>query len=67
MNSRIVGLRIAGVIFGLFSLAQLARLLTGAEVLVAGHGLPMWPSAVAFIVGAGLSLWMLKLSRGGTS
>jgi hypothetical protein len=63
MNSQILGLKTAGIIFGLMCLAQLARLLIRPEVLVAGHHLPLWPSGLAFVVLAGLSLWMWRLSR----
>jgi hypothetical protein len=37
MNSQVLGLRVASVIFGLMSLAQLLRLVIQPEVLVAGH------------------------------
>jgi hypothetical protein len=63
MHSQILGLKTAGVVFGLMCLAQLARLVIRPEVLVAGHRLPLWPSGLAFVVLAGLSLWMWKLSR----
>jgi hypothetical protein len=63
MNSQILGLRIASIIFGLMSLAQLLRLLIQPEVLVAGNQLPLWPSALAFVVLGGLSIWLWKLSR----
>lgn len=63
MNSKILGLRVAGVIFGLMSIAQLARLLIRPEVLVAGHLIPLWPSTLAFVILLGLSLWMWKLSH----
>ena len=53
----------ASVIFGLLALAQLARLLIRPEVFVAGHVLPLWPSLLAFIILAGLSLWLWKLVR----
>lgn len=66
MHSQILGLKTAGVVFGLMCLAQLARLLIRPEVLVAGHRLPLWPSGLAFVVLAGLSLWMWKLSRAAT-
>jgi hypothetical protein len=66
MNSRILGLRVAAVIFGLICLAQLLRLLTRVEVLVATHPLPLWPNAVAFVVAAGLCFWMWRLSYRGT-
>jgi hypothetical protein len=63
MNPQILGLRIASIIFGLMSLAQLARLVIRLEVLVAGHRMPLWPSALALVVLGGLSIWMWKLGR----
>lgn len=46
MNSQVLGLRVASIIFGLVSLAQLLRLLIRPEVRVAGYELPLWPSAL---------------------
>ena len=66
MNSQMTGLKVAGFVFLLMCLAQLARLVIRPEVLVAGHHLPLWPSGLAFVVLAGLSLWMWKLSRAAT-
>jgi hypothetical protein len=63
MDSQVFGLRVASVVFGLMSLAQLARLLIRPQVLVAGHEMPLWPSALAFVFLGGLSLWMWKLTR----
>ena len=57
MNSQIIGLRVAGAIFGIMSIVQLVRLLTGFQILVAGHELPLWPNAVAFIIMGGLCIW----------
>jgi hypothetical protein len=62
MNAQTLGLRVAGTIFGLMCLAQLARLATKAEIVVAGHPLPLWPSAVAVLVAGGLSVWLWRLS-----
>jgi hypothetical protein len=63
MNSQVLGLQVAGAIFALVGLMQLLRLLTGVEVLVASHAIPLWPNAVALVIAAGLSYWMFKLSR----
>jgi hypothetical protein len=63
MNSQILGLRVASVIFGLISLAQLLRLVIQPEVVVAGHQMPLWPSMLAFVLFGGLSIWLWKLSR----
>jgi hypothetical protein len=63
MNSHILGLKTAGIVFGLMFLAQLLRLMIRPEVLVAGHQLPLWPSGVALVILGSLSLWMWRLSR----
>ena len=63
MDSQIFGLRIAGVIFGLISIAHLIRLIIRLEVLAGGYLIPLWPSALAFLILGGLSLWLWKLAR----
>ena len=63
MTSQILGLRVAGTIFGVMSLAQLLRLVTQAEVFVAGIQIPSWISLLAMVAAGGLSLWLWKLSR----
>ena len=66
MNSQILGLRVAGTIFGLMCLAQLLRLVTRVEVYVAGHQMPLWPSALGVVIAGGLSVWLWKLSSSAT-
>lgn len=66
MNSKILGLRVASAVFGLMSIAQLLRLLIRPEIIVAGHWMPLWPTALAFLVLGGLSIWMWKLARSQT-
>lgn len=63
MNSQTLGLRVASVLFGLMSLAQLGRLIVRPEVFVGDHHLPLWPSALAFLVFAALCVWLWVLSR----
>ena len=63
MNSQILGLRVASVIFGLISIAHLIRLIIRPEVLVGGYLVPLWPSVPAFLVLGGLSLWLWKLAH----
>jgi hypothetical protein len=63
MNSQIIGLRVASLVFGLISAAQLARLIIRPQVLVEGYLIPLWPSALAFVISGGLSLWLWKLGR----
>ena len=63
MNSQILGLRVASAIFGLMAIAHVVRLLMRLEVLVAGHLMPLWPSALVFVILGGLSIWLWKLSH----
>jgi hypothetical protein len=63
MRSQITGLRVASIVFGLIAIGQLMRLLARPEVLVAGSPMPLWPSALAFIIMGALSLWMWNLTR----
>jgi hypothetical protein len=63
MKSQILGFRVAGTVFGFMSIVQLARLIMRAELMVAGYLIPLWLSALAFVVLGGLSLWLWKLSR----
>lgn len=63
MNLQVMGLRVASVVFGLMSLAQLARLVIRPAVFVAGHQMPLWPSVLAFVVLGSLSGWLWSLSR----
>ena len=59
----VLALRVAGTIFGLMYVAQLLRLVTRAEVLIAGYKLPLWVSLIAVVISGGLSVWMWWLSR----
>jgi len=51
---------VAGILFLLMALAQLCRFILGIEVVAAGVVIPVWPSAVAAVVLALLSCWLLK-------
>lgn len=62
MNSHVLGLRLASVVFGLICLVQLLRLIINPELVVAGHQVPLWPSGVALVVLGSLSVWMWKIS-----
>ena len=37
--------------------AHLARLMTGMEIVIGGHTIPVWISAVAVVVFGGLGVW----------
>jgi hypothetical protein len=62
MNSQVLGLRVAGTVFGFMSAAQLVRFIMRFEVVVTGYTFPLWPSAFAFVILGCLSFWMWKLA-----
>lgn len=63
MDSQVTGLRVAGVLFGLLAIVQLARLIVRPEVLVAGNVMPLWPSVIALVVLGFMCYWMFMLTR----
>jgi len=63
MSSQKTGLRVASIIFAIFAIGHLLRLIKHAQVMVGTHHAPMWVSAVVFIVFAGLGIWMWRLSK----
>jgi hypothetical protein len=63
MNSPTTGLRISSIIFALFGIGHILRLIKHAPVIVGSHHIPMSVSIVALIVAGGLSLWMWRLSN----
>jgi tetrahydromethanopterin S-methyltransferase subunit E len=62
MNSQTLGLRLAGIIFGLVCLAHLWRLVAHTNVMIGHHHVPMWPSVLGLIVAGVMSIWMFRLS-----
>jgi hypothetical protein len=63
MNSPTTGLRVASVLFGIFAIAHLLRLITSAQVTVGTHTIPMGVSWIALIIAAILCIWMWRLSN----
>jgi len=62
MNSPACGLRVAGILTGLGSLAHLVRLLRPFQVMIGSHPVPVWCSVGGFVVLGLLSFWFWKLS-----
>jgi hypothetical protein len=62
MKSQILGLRVAGTVFALVCLGHLLRIMTRADVLIAGRQIPVWVNVVGVLIASGLSLWMWRLS-----
>lgn len=54
---------IAAAVFGLVALLQLLRFVLGWEVVVNGVSIPLWASAVAFVVIAGLAVAVWRESH----
>jgi hypothetical protein len=63
MNSQRTGLRVASIIFGIFAIGHLIRLIKQAQVIVGSHTIPMGVSWIALIVAAILCIWMWRLSN----
>jgi hypothetical protein len=63
MNSQKVGLRVASLLFALFALGHLLRLLKHTHVVLGSHTIPLWISAPIAVIAALLSLWLWKLAK----
>ncbi len=51
---------ITTVFLGLLALLQLARFLLRWEITINGMGIPVWASALAFLITGGLALMLWK-------
>ena len=51
---------VAVVVFTLVALLQLIRALSGWEVTVNGIAIPIWASAIAFVVAAALAVMLWR-------
>jgi hypothetical protein len=56
---------VSSVIFTVFALTHLVRLLQGWSVEVGSVGMPLWASGLAVLVGAGIAVWGFSLVRRG--
>jgi hypothetical protein len=54
---------LAAVLFALVALAHIYRLVSGCEVVVSGHSIPMWISVVAAAVAGGLAVMLWREAR----
>ncbi len=63
MKSQIFGLQVAGTVFALVCLGHLLRIVTRADVLIAGRQIPVWVNVVGVLIAGGLGLWMWRLSK----
>ena len=58
-NTKIFSM-IASVVFALVAILQLLRFVLGWTVLVNGFSVPLWASAIAFVIAAGLSIMVVR-------
>jgi len=63
MNSPTTGLRVASVLFGIFAIAHLLRLITHTQVTVGTHSIPMGLSWIALLIATVLCIWFWRLSN----
>ena len=54
---------IAALVLGLVALVQLLRLIMGWSVVINGFAIPLWASAVACLVAAGLAAMVWREAR----
>ena len=47
---------LAAAVFALIALLQLARAVMGWPITISGYGVPLWPSWIAVLVAAALSV-----------
>ena len=64
MNSKILGLRVAGSIFGIVAVLHLLRIITGVPIIIADWLLPIWMNVVGSIGTLVLCVWFWLLSVG---
>jgi hypothetical protein len=62
MNSPTTGLRVASILFGIFAIGHLVRLIKQAQVTVGSHTIPMGLSWIALIIAAILCIWFWRLA-----
>jgi hypothetical protein len=51
---------VAATIFWFIALAQLLRVVLRVRVTAGSHDIPLWPSAVAFVVLGALGFWLWR-------
>ena len=54
---------IAAVVLALVAIVQLLRFILGWEVVINGIHIPLWVSAIAFVVAAGLAAMVWREAR----
>jgi len=55
---------VSGLFFCLLAAVQLTRLVLRWPIQVADVGVPLWPSAVAFLITLTFGIWALRTAKG---
>jgi len=55
--------QVSGAFFSLLALVQLTRLVRGWPVQVATVTVPVWVSAIAFLITGSLAIWAFRAGR----
>ena len=63
MSSPQLGLRVAGTVIGLVSLAHLVRLFSQFQIILGDYPVPVWMSGIGFVVPGLVACWLWSLSR----
>jgi hypothetical protein len=53
--------RVAGAVFGIYALFHLLRVFLGWPAQVSTWAIPVWASALGFLLNGGLSVWAFRL------
>jgi hypothetical protein len=64
MNYQRAGLGVASIIFAIFAIGHLFRLINHTTVMVGSHQVPMGVSWVALVIAAVLCIWLWRLASG---
>ena len=56
---------VSALFLSLLALIQLVRVVRGWSVVVAGVDIPVWISAIAFVIAGSLALWGFRSARAG--
>lgn len=63
MLNKNTALMIAGIVFGVVALVHLLRLAYMVEIVIGGYVVPMWASALGFVVATVFSIIMLMARK----
>ena len=63
MTNQRLGLRVAGIAFGLICVGHVIRIFAQVPVRIGTYDVPTWPSILAAALTAALTMWLFLLSK----